>query len=162
VSRLHAEHGLQLKEAELDRVLFFGGIRLDQESVDAIVDAFDIGAHARGNHRQAEIAQFGQHVAERLCDSRHQHGCIRAQPGQQLGQLIALVIEYDMHAPLAEEGMRIGACAKQEDIGVFAQPRQHLLEQLRTLAATHAARNDQAQAVTCWRIAAMRAGIGPA
>ncbi|MFI9652091.1 phosphoribosyltransferase family protein [Guyparkeria halopsychrophila] len=31
VSRLHAEHGLQLKEAELDRVLFFGGIRLDQD-----------------------------------------------------------------------------------------------------------------------------------
>ncbi|WP_322522282.1 phosphoribosyltransferase [Guyparkeria halophila] len=31
VSRLHAEHGLQLDDAELDRVLFFGGIRLDQD-----------------------------------------------------------------------------------------------------------------------------------
>lgn len=31
VSRLNAEHGLRLDDAELDRVLFFGGIRLDQD-----------------------------------------------------------------------------------------------------------------------------------
>ncbi|MFI9654607.1 phosphoribosyltransferase [Guyparkeria sp. GHLCS8-2] len=30
MSRLNAEHGLRLDDAELDRVLFFGGIRLDQ------------------------------------------------------------------------------------------------------------------------------------
>ncbi len=31
LSRLYAEHGLELDNAELDRVLFFAGIRLDQD-----------------------------------------------------------------------------------------------------------------------------------
>ena len=147
----------QFDDAGHDRI----GIRIDEESVDFVGDALDIGAHARGDHRHAEIAQLRQRVAEGLGHGRHQHRGVGGEAGEHAGQFLALVVEHDVHARAAEERMRIRAGAEQEDVGMLAQARQYLLEQLRTLAAAHAARDDQAQARARRNRAAARRGCRP-
>ena len=122
------------------------GVRCDKETIDTILNALDIGSHARGNHRKPKVAKFRQRVAEGLGHGRQQHGGIGSQRGEKGGQILAAVIEHDMHAIDTKKRMRIGAGTEQENLGNLTQARQHLFKQDGTLSTPHASRKDQAQA----------------
>jgi hypothetical protein len=121
------------------------GVRGDQETIDAVLDAFDERADARRDHGQGEAAQFRQRVAEGFGDGRQQQRRVGTQAREQVGQVVAAIVEQDVDAAFSEQLLRVGTGAEQEQLGVFAQTWQRCGEQLRALAGADAADHDEAQ-----------------
>ena len=150
--KLSADAGQRLRIGHQrgDAAPYSLGIRLDQQSVPAVVDALGQRAHAGGNHRQTQAAHFRQRVAEGLGHGRQDQRCIGLEGGQQLRQFVALVVQQHMHTGLAEKVHAFRAGTQKNQFGVFRERGQHRVQQVGALAAAHPSRHHQAKALARW------------
>ena len=118
----------------LDRADQLARVGLDQPAIHAVVDTFGEAAASRCDHRQRELLQFGQGVAEGFRHHRQQCRNMRSQVGQQVRQRLTLVLQYHRHARQAEEIFTVLTRSQQVDVGVSRQLRQAVQQQLLPLA----------------------------